>query len=141
MGAVFALPVRLSAQPVGALDLFRTARGPLTETGLAGGLVAAELAAVPLLDLLAGLTLAQAAGETGDGWLQLASLDRVEVYQATGMLMGAWNIDATEALIRLRARAFTLGVTAGELAWQIVERDVLLTSPDWHDLGDPGSTQ
>ena len=28
IGAVFALPVRLSAQPVGALDLFRAGRGP-----------------------------------------------------------------------------------------------------------------
>ena len=42
--AVFALPVRLSAQPVGALDLYRDRRGPLTDDALAGGMLAAELA-------------------------------------------------------------------------------------------------
>lgn len=133
VGAVFALPVRLSGQPVGALDLFRAVRGPLSDVALAGGLLAAELAAAPLLDLLAGQTDGDAADVLDDGWVQLASVQRVEVYQATGMVMAALNVDATEALIRLRAHAFAAGLTAGEVALQIVERTVSLTSPDWQD--------
>jgi hypothetical protein len=52
VGAVFALPVSLSRRRVGALDLFRNERGPMSDDALAGGLLAAELAALPVLDLL-----------------------------------------------------------------------------------------
>lgn len=139
IGSVFALPVRLSARPVGALDLFRMSRGPLSEQALAGGLLAAELAAVPLLDLLAAHHGWEAAGRPEDGWTQLASLERVEVYQATGMIMGALEVDATEALVRLRAHAFARGDTAAQVALAIVERRVPLDSPDWRD--PPTSSQ
>jgi hypothetical protein len=50
--AVFALPVSIARKPVGALDLFRSQPGPLSDLGLDGGLWAAELAALPLLDLM-----------------------------------------------------------------------------------------
>ena len=135
ISSVFALPVRLSAQPVGALDLFRVERGPLPDATLAGGLLAAELAALPLLELLVGSQ--DSGGQTDDGWVQLASLERLEVYQATGMIMAALDVDAAEALVRLRARAFATGTTAGQVAWSIVERRVSLDSPDWQDLPGP----
>ena len=51
--AVFALPVGLTSQRVGALDLYRSRAGGLSEQDLTGGLLAAELAALPLLDMLA----------------------------------------------------------------------------------------
>jgi len=137
VGAVFALPVRLSAEPVGALDLFRVGRGPLGEAGLAGGLLAAELVALPLLDLLAGHTDWEAAGQPDDGWMQLASLERVEVYQATGMIVGALDVDPAEALVRLRAHALARGITAAEVAIQIVERRMSLDSRDWQDPPNP----
>ncbi len=135
--AVFALPVRLSARPVGALDLFRSARGPLSRSELAGGLMAAEIAAVPLLDLLVGHAEWEAAGQPADGWSELASLERVEVYQATGMIMAALDVDAAEALVRLRARAYASGLSAAQLALRIVEREVALTTRDWQDAGQP----
>ena len=68
--------------------------------------------------------------ELGDGWEQLASLQRVEVYQATGMIIGQLDVDASEALVRLRAYAFSRGLTASEAAWAIVERRVLLTEDE-----------
>ena len=142
--AVFALPVLLSAQRVGALDLYRARSGPLRGNGLAGGLLAAELAALPLLDLLAEHRAAAAtAFDEGDedAWSRLASLERVEVYQATGMIVGALDVDPVEALVRLRAQAFARGMTADELARAVVARRVLLTTPDWQDPDpdpDPG---
>ena len=132
--AVFALPVQFSQQPVGALDLYRDRRGPLSAEALEGGMLAAELAALPLLDLMASHAEWDATGQQEDGWLQLASLDRVEVYQATGMIMGAMNVDCVEALVRLRGYAFARDLTAGEAAWAIVERRVRLTGPDWQEL-------
>ena len=137
--AVFALPVSLSRQRVGALDLYRARPGALTPQQLDGGLLAAELAGLPLLDVIAeheaatATKQAEESGEDEDAWGQLASLERVEVYQATGMIMGALDVDPVEALVRLRAHAFSQGLTAGELAWQIVERHVDLATPDWRE--------
>ena len=132
ISAVFALPVSLSSRRVGALDLYRSRPGALSEQALTGGLLAAELAALPLLDMLATHREVVSRGEE-DGWTQLASLDRVEVYQATGMIIGALDLDPTEALVRLRAYAYAHDLTAGEVAWQIVERRLSLDSPDWQD--------
>ena len=130
--AVFALPVALAQAPIGALDLFRNAAGPLTELGLEGGLWAAELAALPLLELM---TEVEPVADAEDGWKQLASLERVEVYQATGMIIGHLDVEPAEALVRLRAYAFAQGVTASEAAWAIVERRVSLTDEESFRFG------
>lgn len=127
--AVFALPVALVARPVGALDLYRREAGPLTSEGLTGGLFAAELAALPLLDLIAEVDWNDAA--QGGRWEQLASLERVEVYQATGMLIAALDVDPVEALVRLRAYAFSHGMTASEVAYAIVDGRMPLDGDDW----------
>lgn len=124
--AVFALPVTIIRSPVGALDLFSNQPGQLSAAELDGGLWAAELASLPLLDLMTSDVDWTSAGEGGGGWEQLASLERVEVYQATGMIVGAMDVDAVEALIRLRAHAFEQGLTASEAAWAIVERRTIL---------------
>lgn len=140
--AVFALPVALSRQPIGALDLFRNLPGPLSERAMTGGLLAAELAAVPLLDLLAAHGQTAGSAQVEDGWDQLSALQRVEVYQATGMIMGALDVDPTEALVRLRAHAFARDMTAGEAALAIVERRISLESTDWSDpTGPPGTAR
>lgn len=126
--AVFALPTTIAAANIGVLDLFCTERGPLSPDSLAGGLLAADLAALPLLDLMNADVdwEAESVAQGSDGWSELASLQRVEVYQATGMLIGQLDIDATEALARLRAYAFAVGRTASEVAWDIVERRLVL---------------
>ena len=137
INAVFALPVRIASQQVGALDLFRRRAGELTGRALTGGLLAAELAAVPLMDLMSSDLDWDASAEGGDGWDQLASLSRVEVYQATGMLIGALDIGPTEALLRLRAYAFAHDMTAAETAWAILEGRVSLEPGDWLESGGP----
>jgi hypothetical protein len=128
---VFALPIMVATVCVGALDLFRERPGPLQGDRLAGALLAAELASVPLLDLAA-----QADRDLGeDSGSQEADpsvgeLDRVEVYQATGMLISALGIDAAEALARLRAHAMATGQTASQVARAIVERRLMLERDD-----------
>lgn len=139
VNAVFALPVTIASQQVGALDLYRRSRGSLSGDALTGGLLAAELAALPLLDLMASDLDWDVAAQGGSGWEQLASLARVEVYQATGMLIGALDIGPAEALVRLRAYAYAQGTTAAEMAWAIVEGRVSLESGDW--LGPGGPTE
>jgi hypothetical protein len=140
--AVFALPTAIAATPIGVLDLFRNTPGPLSADDLTGGLLAADLAALPLLDLMTADVDWEAYGEGGDGWSQLASLERVEVYQATGMIMGQLEVGPADALVRLRAHAFTSGQTASEVAWNVVERRLSLKADDaWRSPGDGGSSQ
>ena len=129
--AVFAMPILVTSAAVGALDLFRAGPGPLSADRLAGGMLAAELASVPLLDLFSS---AEDAGAEDDPWAQLADLDRVEVYQATGMLIAELDVDATEALVRLRAHAIATNQTASEVAVAIIERRLMLERDD----GDKG---
>jgi hypothetical protein len=128
--AVYALPILLANSVVGALDLYRHASGPLEGDSRLGGRLAAELAVLPVLGLLTeGADLL--AVDNGDAaWDQLASVARVEVYQATGMVMGQLGVGPAEALVRLRAHAFAHGLTASEVAWSIVERQLSLEPDD-----------
>lgn len=141
--AVFALPISLANSYIGALDLFRCSPGSLSIDGLAGGLLAARLAALPLLDLMTEDVDWSSADEGDDGWAQLASLERVEVYQATGMLMGQLEVSAAEALVRLRAHAFAQNLSISEVAWSVVEHRLTLDADDlWGtSSGETGRAQ
>lgn len=137
--AVFALPVSWASSSLGALDLYNHETGPLTGHSLAGGLLAARLAALPLLDMMSSRGDLHAHAETEDGWDQLASLERVEVYQATGMIIAALDVSPAEALVRLRANAYARDMTATELAWDILERRIDLSDDEpWAGIGDNG---
>jgi hypothetical protein len=136
--AVFALPVRIAASRVGALDLFRRSAGTLDEEGWDAAEWASQLAALPLLDLMSTDVDWETVGQ-GDRWSQLDSLERVEVYQATGMVQVQLDVDAVEALVRLRGYAFAHNMTASEVAWEIVERRMSLTPDEFGtDSGKPG---
>jgi GAF domain-containing protein/ANTAR domain-containing protein len=138
--AVYALPIVLANSVVGALDLYRHQSGPLEGDHWLGGLMAAELAAVPVLALLADGAGALEVANSAAAWEQISSLARVEVYQATGMVMAQLDVGPAEALVRLRAYAFANGLTASEVAWSIVERQVSLES-DEDERPDVGHTE
>ena len=139
VSAVFAFPVTVASSHIGALDLFRERSGPLTAKAVQSGLTAARLAALPLLDIMSAKVDWKAAAQKEHSWDQLSSLERVEVYQATGMIVGALDVDSTEALIRLRAYAFAHGMTASEVACAIVNRQLPLDEQTWRgDDAQPG---
>lgn len=139
---VFAVPILLTSVCVGALDLFRAAPGPLDGDALSGAFLAAGLASAPLVDLIATAKNVNelddaswaSAEDRGDPW---AEMDRVEVYQATGMLISALDVDSAEALVRLRAYAIATGQTASQVARAIIERRLML---DRDDPRNPGGT-
>ena len=133
--AVFALPVTVASTPVGALDLYRRSSGPLGEDAMTGGMWAAGLAALPLLDLMTSDTDWQRVAEGRGSWDQLESLERVEVYQATGMIIGALDVSPADALVRLRAHAISRSLTASEVAYQILDRRLVLDKDDWRETG------
>ena len=143
---VFAVPIMITSVYVGALDLFRSRPGPLEGVALAGALLAAELATVPLLDLMrAARDLADREDVADDQADHLddapAEADRVEVYQATGMLISALGVDADEALVRLRAHAMATGQTASQVARAIIDRRLMLDRDAPGTTGDGGRSR
>lgn len=136
--AVYALPINLANSCVGALDLYRHKPGPLEGDSLVGGLMAAELAELPLMALMSANADLVAVADGEEAWDHLAALARVEVYQATGMLMGQLGVGPADALVRLRAHAFAYGLTASEAAWLIVGRQLVLEPDEPRNLGPIG---
>ena len=124
--AVFALPVTVAGYPVGVLSLSRRRPGRLAGPALTGGFHAAELAVLPVLDVLSIDMNAAVEDDTSTAWDELGSLMRSEVYQAAGVLVAQLGVRPAEALVRLRAHAFTTGMTASEVAYQILDRSLHL---------------
>jgi hypothetical protein len=124
--SVCAMPVVVAGEYVGALDLFRTLPGRLDSDQLAGAIVAAELAGIPVLDLLDADLQAAVSDPESTAWTELNVLSRAEVSQATGMLVAQLGIEPAEALLRLRAHAYATGRAATEVARDILERRLRL---------------
>lgn len=108
--AVYALPLGSGRICVGTLDLYRDTVGELTpgELGTAG--CVARIVTVSLTDLSRTARL---------GGL-VADYD--EIHQATGMIMVQLGVDAEEALVRLRAHAYSHGRTVLAVAREVVGR-------------------
>jgi hypothetical protein len=123
---VYAMPVVVGGQYIAALDLFRQRPGELSADELAGAFAAADLAELPVLDLLGDYLDAATADPDSDAWVELASLSRAEVSQATGMLIAQLNVGPAEALVRLRAHAYATGRTATDVARAIINHDLRL---------------
>ena len=123
---VFAMPVVVAGEYVGALDLFRAHPGRLEDEQLTGAVVAAELAGIPLLDLLDADLHAAAADPASNAWAELHTLSRAEVSQATGMLVAQLEVEPAEALVRLRAHAYSTGRSATDVARDILDRKLRL---------------
>jgi hypothetical protein len=124
--AVFAFPVTVAGFPAGVLWFCRHRPGPLVGPTLTGAFLAADLAVLPLLDML-GIDLPAAVDdETSDAWAELGSLMRSEVSQAAGVLIVQLGVPPAEALMRLRAYAYAIGGTASDVAYHILDHTLHL---------------
>jgi GAF domain/ANTAR domain len=123
---VHAIPLVLAGEFVGALDLFRARPGPLSGNDLTGAVAAAELADIPLLDILDSDMQAAVGDPRSNAWAELNALSRAEVSQATGMLVAQLHVEPAEALVRLRAHAYATGRSATDVAHDILERRLKL---------------
>ena len=114
--AVFAIPLRIGAIIVGALDLYNDHPGELDRVQLPAALMAADAAALALLHL-------DTDGVTGfaDDFASRGSY-QMQVHQATGMVRVQIGVTTEEAFLMLRARAFTLGRPLAEVAKDVVNR-------------------
>jgi hypothetical protein len=100
--AVFGFPMRSGTVRLGALNLYRDWPGPLTDDQHADALVLADLAARWVLEAQAGAPPNAVAQE-----LEIGADFHFVVHNAAGIVSVQEDISVTEALIRLRAYAFS----------------------------------
>src|SRR5579863_5310580 len=98
--AVFGFPLQVGAARLGALNLYRDRRGPLSADQHADALVMADVAAQAVLMLQANAPPGKLAAELEKG----ADFQYV-VHQASGMVAAQLGVTVGQALIRLRAYA------------------------------------
>lgn len=114
--AVFAFPLQVGAARAGAMDIYRVEAGSLTPEGLAQAFTFADVAMGLLVDSQAR------AGERRSSTADLddALANRLEVYQAQGMVMVDLGVGIDEAMARLRAHAYAEERSISDVAKDIV---------------------
>jgi GAF domain-containing protein len=114
--ALFGFPLRIGTVRLGALNLYRDQPGPLSGERHADALALASMAAQWVLD-------AQAGAPSGAVPSQLeADADfRFVVHNAAGMISVQQGITITDALIRLRAYAFSHDRLLTDVAQDVVD--------------------
>jgi ANTAR domain len=122
--AVFAFPLRIGAINLGALDLYRTWAGALSEEQLSGALLAAEGAGVALLSLHTTDDGGLVDDESTPGGYQ------AQVHQGTGMIMVQAGVDIEQAFLLLRARAFASGRPIQDVAADVVAHRIRFDAED-----------
>ena len=115
--AVFGFPLQIGAARLGALNLYRDHPGPLTDDQHADALVLTSVATRAILALQAGARPGELADE-----LDLEGEFHLVVHQASGMVAAQLDVSLSDALVRLRARAFATGRSVAEIARDVVER-------------------
>ena len=119
--AVFGFPLRFGTVRLGALDLYRDRPGPLGDDQHADALVIADVTARLVLESQAGAPLGAVAEE-----LEAGADFHFAVHNAAGMVSVQQDISVTEALIRLRAHAFSSDRPIAEIAQDVIARRLRL---------------
>lgn len=129
IGAAFAYPMSDHGARVGVLTLYQRVGGDLTPAQHSDSLAMAGVLAETVLSLQ---------GEAPDGSLaeslEEAVVHRAEIHQASGMVSVHLQIPVAEALMRIRAHAFSTSRSAAVVADDIVARRLRLAD-DRHPTG------
>ena len=113
--AVFGFPLRVGTVRLGALNLYRDAPGPLTDDQHADALVVADVTARWVLEMQSGAPAEMVAKE-----LEIGADFHFTVHNAAGIVSVREGISVTEALIRLRAFAFSHDRLLAEVANDVI---------------------
>lgn len=131
LGPVYALPMRLRQQTIGALNLFRTYPSPLSGLELDIGQAMADVATIAILehrDRLADQHLAEQ--------LQTALNSRVTIEQAKGVIAEHARVDMDAAFAILRDHARSNNVRLTELARAVASRQLAPSVITGRDAAD-----
>jgi hypothetical protein len=119
--AIFGFPLRVGTVHLGALNLYRDLPGPLTGDQQADALVVADVAARWVLEAQAGAPDDMVAEE-----LEVSADFHFAVHNAAGIVSVQEGISVTEALIRLRAFAFSSDRLLADVAQDVISRRLRL---------------
>ncbi|TCC37666.1 ANTAR domain-containing protein [Kribbella speibonae] len=127
----FAFPVAAGAAKIGILTVYRKEPGSLRDSQVLDALVFADAIFVLALDHRQGVSADL------DEVIEIAfTARRAEVHQAAGRLASQHGISVTDALARLRAHAYTDGVSLHHVATDVMEGRLQLDQ-DVAPGGDP----
>lgn len=120
--AAFGYPLQVGSVCIGALNLYDTTPGRLTDEQHQNALALADISALILVNGLEAGT-ASPVNDVAD-----LARSQLEIFQATGMVSVQLGVSTEDALATLRARAFAEGRPIGELALDVTERRIRLDS-------------
>lgn len=121
--AVFAFPLQVGAVPFGVVELYRGRPGPLTDPHVTAALLLIEAGATLVLQDLDGANLAPTAQHPDPVF------GRFEVPVATGMIAVQLGVPVEQALVELRAAAFTSNRPITDVADDVVAGRLTFTPP------------
>lgn len=116
--AVFGFPVAVGDVRIGALNLYRDRPGPLTDDQHADALVVADVAARAII----GMQAASGSPEQLGAQLEAGGNFRFVVHQAAGMVAVQLGVPVEQAMVRLRAHAFSSDRHLVDLARDVIDR-------------------
>jgi len=123
--AADAIPMRLRTQTIGALNLFRTETGSLSDEDLT---VAQALADVATITILQHRKIEDA--DVLNAQLSQALNSRIVIEQAKGMLAEARRLDVSDAFALLRNHARNHNVRLADLATDVVHGTITPSALD-----------
>lgn len=112
--AVFSLPLQAGVSCFGTLMVYRDHPGRLDPDQLRDGLVLAETGLWALLDTIVGIPAGEPAEPFGSG--------QDEVFQASGMISVQLGVGVDEALVRLRAHAYSHDRPLSDISRDVIAR-------------------
>ena len=122
--AVFCFPLHVGPVRLGALDLYRNTPGPLTPDQHADARVMADIATSAVLVL-------QSEAPPGElaSMLEAGADLQLLVHQASGMVAAQMGVPVSQALVCLRANAFSTGHPLNRVASDVIARVLRFDGP------------
>ncbi|MCA1692117.1 MAG: GAF and ANTAR domain-containing protein [Acidimicrobiales bacterium] len=117
--AIYGFPMAIGSVRLGALNLYADRPGPLTDDQHADALAMADVAAEAVLAMQAGCDTGVLATE-----LEKGSNFQYVVHQAAGMVSAQLDVSVAQALVRIRAHAFANQRVLGDVAAEVVAREL-----------------
>lgn len=121
LAAVWAFPMRLCADRIGALNVFRATPGELEEAAVEAGQALSDVATIAILQARAVQDATRLARQ-----LEHALKSRVVVEQAKGVLAERLGVAPDEAFMLLRRYGRVRGLRLTELAHQVVDGSITI---------------
>jgi hypothetical protein len=126
VAAMFAVPVGMGAARLGVLGLYRDWPGPLSKEQFNAVLLYADAVLMLAMGERGGLAPG-AVDLLESGFTER----RAEVHQAAGMVSVQLGISLTDALVAVRARAYSEGRTIAQVAADVVARRLSFTPQEF----------